>query len=75
MDGTDLLEVVLCELVSNAKKVPTGVGVCKSPDAQAVGWMQLLFQKLTTHFLNLQHLEQASWGKKGKWSTAQLLMW
>ena len=38
-ETTDLLEVMLGELVSNAEEVPAGVSVGKGTNAKAIRWM------------------------------------
>lgn len=38
-----LLEVVLGELISNAEQLATRVCVCKGPDSQTVGRIELSF--------------------------------
>lgn len=55
-----LLEVVLGELISNAEQLATRVCVCKGPDSQTVGRIELSLQEFTAGLLNLSQLEKAS---------------
>lgn len=55
-----LLKIVLSELVCNAEQLATGVCICKGPDAETVGGIQLPLEELTAGLLNLSQLEQAS---------------
>lgn len=48
-----LLKIVLGELICNAKQLTTGVCVCKRPDSQTVGGIQLSLEELTASLLNL----------------------
>lgn len=56
---------MLGELVCNAEQFATGVCVCEGPDAQAVGWVQLPLEELTTGLLDLSQLEQTGGGEQG----------
>lgn len=55
-----LLKVVLGELVCNSEQLTAGVSVCKGPDAQTVGRIQLPFEKLTAGLLDLSQLKETS---------------
>lgn len=55
--GSYLLEIVLGEFICNAEELAAGVCVSKSPDAQAVGWIQLPLKELAAGLLNLSKLE------------------
>lgn len=60
-----LLEVVLCEFVSNPQQFTARVSVSKSPDAQAIGRVQLSLEELTAGLLDLGQLEKASSRQQG----------
>lgn len=53
-----LLEIVLGELVCNAEQLAAGVRVCKGPDAQTVGGIQLPLEELAAGLLDLSQLEK-----------------
>lgn len=59
-----LLEIVLSELVRDAKQLSAGVRVRKGPDPQTVGRVQLPLEELAAGFLDLSELEQAGGGKQ-----------
>lgn len=60
-----LLEVVLCEFVSNPQQFTARVSVSKSPDAQAIGRVQLSLEELAAGLLDLSQLEKASSWQQG----------
>ena len=59
-----LLEAVLGELFRDPEEFSAGVRVCEGPNAQAVGGIQLTFQKLTAHVLDLLELAKKGTEKK-----------
>lgn len=63
--GSYLLEVMLCELVSNPQQFTAGVSVSKSSDAQAIGRVQLSLKELAAGLLDLSQLEKASSWQQG----------
>lgn len=60
-----LLEVVLCEFVSDPQQLTARVSVSKSPDAQAIGRVQLSLEELAAGLLDLGQLEEASSRQQG----------
>lgn len=59
-----LLKIVLGELVRNAEQLAAGVCVCKGPDAQTVGGIELPLEELAAGLLNLSQLEKTGCGKQ-----------
>lgn len=55
---------MLGELVRDTEQFAAGVRVCKGPDAQTVGRVQLPLEELTAGLLDLSQLEQAGSGEE-----------
>lgn len=56
---------MLCEFVSNPQQLAARVSVSKSPDAQAIGRVQLSLEELAAGLLDLGQLEEASSWQQG----------
>lgn len=59
-----LLEVVLGELIGDAEQLSAGVCVCKGPDSQTVGGVQLSLEELAAGLLDLCELQQTCCGQQ-----------
>lgn len=53
-----------CIRVGEMEKLGAGVQVGESPDAKAVGWVKLSYEKLTAGLFHLLQLEQTSGGQQ-----------
>ena len=58
------MEILLSELVGDAKELPAGVSVGEGPDAQTVRRIELAFEELAADVLNLLQLQQAGGGQE-----------
>lgn len=56
---------MLCEFVSDPQQLAARVSVSKSPDAQAIGRVQLSLEELTASLLDLGQLEKTSSRQQG----------
>lgn len=54
-----LLKIVLSELVCDAEQLTARVCVCKGPNAQTIGGIQLSFKELAASLLDLSQLKKA----------------